>query len=65
VALGSSVILVARADTILIRYWLSFSLISALIEVGNGVDAHSQGRRYVVHSDELLSAFLELKQTLL
>jgi hypothetical protein len=24
------------------------------------VDAHREGRRYIVHSDELLSAFLEL-----
>jgi hypothetical protein len=29
------------------------------------VDAHREGRRYIVHSDELLSAFLELEQTLL
>ena len=29
------------------------------------VDAHREGRRYMVHSDELLSAFLELEQTLL
>jgi hypothetical protein len=30
------------------------------------VDAHSgDGRRYVVHSDELLSAFLELEAKLL
>jgi hypothetical protein len=30
------------------------------------VDAHrSEGRRYIVHSDELLSAFLELEATLL
>jgi hypothetical protein len=29
------------------------------------VDAHREGRRYFVHSDELLSAFLELAQTLL
>jgi hypothetical protein len=29
------------------------------------VDAHREGRRYFVHSDELLSAFLELEQTLL
>jgi len=28
------------------------------------VDAHREGRRYIVHSDELLSAFLELEQTL-
>ena len=26
------------------------------------VDAHRDGRRYVVHSDELLSAFLELER---
>jgi hypothetical protein len=25
------------------------------------VDAHREGRRYIVHSDELLSAFLELR----
>jgi hypothetical protein len=29
------------------------------------VDAHREGRRYIVHSDELLKAFLELKRTLL
>jgi hypothetical protein len=30
------------------------------------VDAHkSDGRRYIVHSDELLTAFLELETTLL
>ena len=29
------------------------------------VDAHREARRYIVHSDELLSAFLELEQTLL
>jgi hypothetical protein len=30
------------------------------------VDAHrDNGRRYIVHSDELLSAFLELEETLL
>jgi hypothetical protein len=29
------------------------------------VDAHHDGRRYIVHSDELLSAFLELETTLL
>jgi len=30
------------------------------------VDAHrDDGRRYIVHSDELLSAFLELEATLL
>ena len=29
------------------------------------VDAHRDGRRYIVQSDELLSAFLELEQTLL
>ena len=29
------------------------------------IDAHREGRRYIVHSDELLSAFLELEQTLL
>ena len=29
------------------------------------VDAHREGRRCIVHSDELLSAFLELKRTLL
>jgi len=29
------------------------------------VDAHLEGRRYIVHFDELLSAFLELKRTLL
>ena len=29
------------------------------------VDAHREGRRYIVHSAELLSAFLELEQTLL
>ena len=28
------------------------------------VDAHREGRRYLVHSDEPLSAFLELEQTL-
>jgi hypothetical protein len=28
------------------------------------VDAHREGRRYIVHSDELLSAFLELEATL-
>jgi hypothetical protein len=27
------------------------------------VDAHREGRRYIVHSDELLSAFLELEAT--
>jgi len=26
------------------------------------VDAHREGRRYIVHSDELLSAFLELER---
>ena len=29
------------------------------------VDAHREGRRYIVHSDELLTAFLELEATLL
>jgi hypothetical protein len=29
------------------------------------VDAHREGRRYAVHSDELLSAILELEATLL
>ena len=28
------------------------------------VEAHREGRRYMVHSDELLSAFLELEATL-
>jgi hypothetical protein len=28
-------------------------------------DAHREGRRYIVHSDELLTAFLELEATLL
>jgi hypothetical protein len=28
------------------------------------VDAHREGRRYIVESDELLSAFFELEQTL-
>ena len=28
------------------------------------VDAHREGRRYIVHSDELLSAFLELEAML-
>jgi hypothetical protein len=30
-----------------------------------GVDAHGHGKRYIVHSDEPLSAFLELEATLL
>jgi len=29
------------------------------------VDAHREGRRYIVHSHELLSAFLEMEATLL
>jgi hypothetical protein len=29
------------------------------------VDVHGEGRRYIVHSDELLSAFLELEAVLL
>ena len=29
------------------------------------VDTNREGRRYIVRSDELLSAFLELEQTLL
>ena len=29
------------------------------------VDAHREGRRYIVHSDELLTAFLHLEATLL
>jgi hypothetical protein len=29
------------------------------------VDAHREGRRHIVHSDELRSAFLELEATLL
>jgi hypothetical protein len=29
------------------------------------VDAHRDARRYIVHSDEPLSAFLELEATLL
>ena len=29
------------------------------------VDAHREGQRYIVHCDELLSAFLELGATLL
>jgi hypothetical protein len=29
------------------------------------VDAHREGRRYIVQADELLSAFLELEATLL
>jgi hypothetical protein len=29
------------------------------------VDAHREDRRYIVHSDELLSAFLELEATLI
>jgi hypothetical protein len=29
------------------------------------VDTQREGRRYVVHSDELLNAFLELEETLL
>jgi len=29
------------------------------------IDAHREGRRYIVHSDELLSAFVELEATLL
>jgi hypothetical protein len=29
------------------------------------VNAHREGRRYIVHSDELLSGFLDLKETLL
>jgi hypothetical protein len=29
------------------------------------VDAHREGRRYIVHSDELLSTFSELEATLL
>ena len=28
------------------------------------VDAHREARRYIIHSDELLSAFLELEATL-
>jgi hypothetical protein len=30
-----------------------------------GVDARREGRGYIAHSDGLLSAFLELEQTLL
>jgi len=34
--------------------------------VGAGiVHAHREGRRYIVHSDELLRAFLELEASLL
>jgi hypothetical protein len=29
------------------------------------VDVRGEGRRYIIHSDELLNAFLELEQTLL
>ena len=29
------------------------------------VDAHRAGRRYIIHSDELLDAFLELEANLL
>jgi len=29
------------------------------------VDAHREGRRYIAHSDELLSAFLHLEATIL
>ena len=29
------------------------------------VDAHREGRRYIVRSDELLNAFLGLEETLL
>jgi hypothetical protein len=29
------------------------------------VDAYREGRRYIIHSDELLSAFLELEAPLL
>jgi hypothetical protein len=29
------------------------------------VDAHRAGRRYIMHSDELLDAFLELEANLL
>jgi hypothetical protein len=29
------------------------------------VDAHGHGKRYIVHSDELLTAFLEMEATLL
>jgi hypothetical protein len=29
------------------------------------VDAHREGRRYIVHSDELMTAFLELEVMLL
>ena len=33
--------------------------------VGTGLsDAHKDGQRHIVHSDELLSAFLELQATL-
>jgi hypothetical protein len=56
------------------KYWKS-SLTSSELLAGRGaiacdgwrwiVDAHREGRRYVVHSDEFLSAFLELEATLL
>jgi hypothetical protein len=60
------------------KYW-GGSLTSLALPVGRGaiaaplpeiaavgiVDAHREGRRYIVHSDELVSAFLELEQMLL
>ena len=42
----------------------STSVIAApLPEMAGGIlDAHREGRRYIVHSDEPLSAFLELER---
>ena len=53
------------ADRLSIAGW-SWGYCSAVTRDGWRwiVDAHRKGRRYIVHFDELLSAFLELEATL-
>jgi hypothetical protein len=38
--------------------WLVMGVIAVPLPQTAGVDAHREGRRYIVHSDVLLSAFL-------
>lgn len=53
------------ADKLTVAGW-AWEYCSAAPEVGRWiVAAHKNGQRHIVHSDELLSAFLELERTLL
>jgi hypothetical protein len=61
------------ADNIAIHPWLRNQQLKRSVEIGRPpffslaeIDArHAGGRRFIVESDELLSAFLELEATLL